>query len=125
MGFRDSSYNEVYGTDYINKTHFESQDLRGCYVCLAPNKAYNNHFNHLFIWKNLDNSITSGDFANYVNFIPTSTLKPFVLFFGNRNVSVAGTAQFVIQIGMKKIIINFSAGLWTNQCSVVHLSFQQ
>ena len=125
MGFRDSSYNEVYGTDYINKINWESNSTRGCYVCFAPNKAYNNNFNHLFIWKNLDSSITTGAISNYINFIPTSTLKPFILFFGDRSVSVSGTAQFVIQIGKKKIIINFTPGSWTNQSSVVHLSFQQ
>ena len=79
----------------------------------------------MFIWKNLDSSLTSGVISNYVNFIPTSTLKPFILFFGDRSAVVSGTAQFVIQIGKKKIIINFTPGSWSNQCSVVHLSFQQ
>lgn len=125
MGFRDSSYTDILGTDYVNKVNFQSNDTRGVYVCFAPNKYYNNHFNHLFIIKNCDSSNSSGAISNYANFIPTSSLNPFILFFGNRSVSIAGSPQFVIHIGMKKIIINLSPGIWTNQCSIVHLSFQQ
>lgn len=125
IGFRDSSYTDILGTDYINKTSFENNSTRGVYVVFAPNKYYNNHFNHLFIIKNLDSSISTGAISNYANFIPTSTLNPFILFFGNRSVAVSGMPQFVIHIGMKKIIINLQNGSWTNQCSIVHLSFQQ
>lgn len=125
IGFRDSSYTDILGTDYVNKVNFQSNDTRGFYCVFAPNKYYSNHFNHLFLIKNCDNSINSGAISNYANFIPTSSLNPFILFFGNRSVSLAGNAQAVIHIGMKKIIINFAAGIWTNQCSIIHLSFPQ
>lgn len=125
--FGDSNYSYGYDTTYQTNSVFITNSIRVAYVALAPNKAYDNHFNHLFIWKNLDNNITSGQFSQYLNFLPTSVdanAKPLVYMYGNINQSVTGTAQLRIRIGKKKITINFAAGLWTNQCSVVHLSFK-
>ena len=112
------------GTNYETYTTYQSNNVRVIYCALAPDKNYDNHIFHLFFFKNLDSSVSSGNISNYINFLPSDTnYYPYIIKFGDFNYSYTGTPQIKIRIAKKEIIINFPSGIWTTKNSCYHISF--